>query len=278
MIFRNNPLATSGAVSFDLFNEFKAKGHNVKLLVNYYKPDYPDGIISMETTYLYWKNKVINKIKRTLGLQEKRNFVLRYHFHSFDDTKTLYSTKNLLKRAGIRPDVIIILFAKDFINAKNIYELNQKTGKPVYWMMYDTSPLTGGCHYSWECLGYQNSCGSCPALQSTDPHDITNRNLLYKKKYMDKTDVSIVVASEWQILQVQKSSIFRNRPIHKILISINPDVFKIVPKEISRKKTGIAFDRKVIFFGAKSFNDERKGSKYLLEALKILKEMLKDDP
>lgn len=278
MIFCNNPLKVSGAVTFDLFNEFKAKGHHVKLLVNTYDANYPGDIICMETFYSVWKNRIINKIKRTLGLAKKNNTNARYHFHEIDDRTMYYKTDKLLSKAGIKPDAIIILFAKNFINAQNIYELHQKTGKPVYWMMYDTSPLTGGCHYTWDCLGYQNSCGNCPGLFSDNPSDITHQNLLYKKNYMDKTDISIVLASEWQHRQVIKSAVFKNKPIHKILISVSPEIFKIVPREMSRSKMRIAPEKKVIFFGAKTFNDERKGFKYLLEALKIVKDLLADNP
>ena len=278
MIFRNNPLKTSGAVSYDLFNDFKTKGHNVRLLVNQYEADYPEGIISLETAYLFWKNKIINKLKKTFRLSKDTATDKRYHFHEIDEQRTFYKTDRFLKKAGIKPDAIIILFANNFINSKNIYELNQKTGAPVYWMMYDTAPLTGGCHYSWDCTGYQHSCGNCPGLFSKNPFDSSHKNLLYKKKYMDKTDISIVLASEWQYLQATKSSVFKDHPIHKILISINPEIFKPVPNGISRKKVGIAVDKKVIFFGAKNFNDERKGFKYVLEALQKLKELLENEP
>ncbi len=277
MIYYNNPLKDSGAVTFDLFNEFKVKGHNVKLLVNTYDADYPDGIITMETFYLFWKKRIINKIKRVFGLERKTFTDRKYHFHEIDDQKTFYKTDKILKKAKIKPDAIILLFAENFINSKNIYELHKKTGKPIYWMMYDTSPLTGGCHYSWDCLGYQNSCGNCPGLFSKDPADITRLNLLNKKNYLDKTDISLVLASEWQYLQAKKSTVFKDKPIHKIFISINPEIFKIVPNEISRKKMGIASEKKVIFFGAQTFNHERKGFEYLLSALKILKKMLEGE-
>lgn len=277
MIFRNNPLKASGAVTFDLFNDFRSKGHNVKLLVNQYDPAYPEGITSMETFYSLWKNKIINKLKKILGKNKKIVTNHRYHIHETDEQRTIYKTSEFIKMAGMKPDAIIILFANDFINSKNIYELNQQTGAPVYMMMYDTAPLTGGCHYSWDCIGYQNSCGKCPGLFSNDPNDNSNKNLLYKKHYMDKTDINIVLASEWQHLQAKQSSVFKDRPIHKILIAINPEIFKPLPKETSRKKVNIPVDKKVIFFGAKSFNDERKGFKYILESLKILKEKLKDD-
>ena len=278
MIFRNNPFEASGAVTLDLFNEFKSKGHNVRLLVNQYNADYPADIISMETIYLFWKKKIINKLKRIFGLNNKINTDKRYHFHDINDQKTFYKSDKLLKKANIKPDAIIILFANNFINARNIYELHKKTGKPVFKMMYDTAPLTGGCHYSWDCTGYQNSCGNCPGLFSNDPEDITYRNIMYKKKYFDKTDISLVLASEWQNLQATKSMVYKGKPIHKIFISINPEVFKPLPIDISRKKVGIAPEKKVIFFGAKSFNDERKGFNYILEALQKLKELLANDP
>lgn len=278
MIFRNNPYEASGAVTLDLFNDFKSKGHNVRLLVNKYNAGYPDGIISMESFYMFWKNRIVNKLKRIVGIKEISVTKNMYHFHDIDLQKTFYKTDKLLKKANIKPDAIIILFASNFINAKNIYELHRLTGKPVYKMMYDTAPLTGGCHYSWDCIGYQKSCGSCPGLFSNDPNDITHKNIMYKKAYFDKTNISIVLASEWQYLQATKSMIFKDKPIHKILISINPEVFKTLPKDISRKKVGIPTEKKVIFFGAKNFNDERKGFKYVLEALQKLKELLASDP
>ena len=278
MIFRNHPFEASGAVTLDLFNDFKASGHNVKLLVNQYDAHYPEGIVSMETFYLFWKKKIINKLKKIFGLNKVTPTDKKYHFHETDEQKTYYKTGEILKKAAIEPDAIIILFANDFINSKNIYELHKATGKPVYLMMYDTAPLTGGCHYSWDCLGYQNSCGNCPGLFSNDPFDKTYKNLSYKKEHMDKTDINIVLASEWQYLQAKKSAVFKNRPIHKILIAINPDIFKPVPKEVSRQKLSIAIAKKVIFFGAINLYDERKGFKFLLESLKILNELLENEP
>lgn len=278
MIFRNNPLEVSGAVTLDLFNDFKAKGHHVRLLVDQYDTRYPEGIVSMETSYSFWKKRTINKLKKIFKLNKAIPTEKKYHFHEIDERKTFYNTSAFLKKAQIKPDAIIILFANSFINSKNMYELHKATAAPVYLMMYDTAPLTGGCHYSWDCKGYQNTCGKCPGLFSSDPHDSTYKNLAYKKEYMDKTDVHIVLASEWQQEQATQSAVFKNKPIHKILIAINPNIFTPVPNEFSRKKFNIPIDKKVIFFGAKSFYDERKGFKYLIEALKKLDELLANDP
>ena len=278
MLFGNHPLKQSGAVSLDLFNEFKKRGHNVRLMVSVYDKGYPEGVISMETFFLSYKERVINKLKRIFKLEHKKLTDEKYHFHEIDEKKMFYSTNQFLRRSGIKPDAIIVLFAKNIVNAKNIFELNAKTKAPVYWMMYDSAPLTGGCHYSWDCTGYQNTCGSCPGLYSSDPFDITYQNLSYKKEYLDKTDINIVLASEWQYRHTIKSALFKDRPIHKIFIAINPEIFKPLAKEMIRNKIGIPADKKVIFFGANYLGHERKGMQYLISALGILKKLLQEDP
>jgi glycosyltransferase involved in cell wall biosynthesis len=140
------------------------------------------------------------------------------------------------------------------------------------------APFTGGCHYSWDCTGYQRQCGSCPGLHSTDPHDLTYRNFTYKQGYFDKTDIRVISGSEGQYRELRQSTLFKHRPITKILLAVNPDVFKPVPSATAREKFGIAPDRKVIFFGAVHLENKRKGIAYLVGALKALKASLLDDP
>ena len=38
---------------------------------------------------------------------------------------------------------------------------------PVIWTMHDLWPITGGCHYSYDCLNYTKNCGNCYVLGST---------------------------------------------------------------------------------------------------------------
>jgi glycosyltransferase involved in cell wall biosynthesis len=275
----HNPLREAGAVSLDLFNQLKRRGHNVRLLVNSFDSDYPEGIISVETKFLF-KKKILNekitwrlnRIRKVLKLQNKKNSDPDYCFFELDESNSIYTTDVLLKKSGIAPDIIILLYAKGFLNAKNISELYQKTNAPVFWLMYDMAPFTGGCHYAWDCKGYQVSCGKCPGLYSNDPDDITHKNLLFKKNHLDKTNIQIIAASEWQYRQVRESALFKNRIIHKILLSIDPVVFKPLDKNSARLKLGMATNRKVIFFGAVVLSQKRKGMYYLLESLKLLKE------
>lgn len=276
----NNPFETSGVVALNLFNELKSKGHTVKLVTNNYDSNYPNGITSMESCfYKFWKNSILHYkldgIKRKLNLKKEIIIDHKYEFLEFREQNSFYRTNNILKKADINPDVIIILFAKRFINTKNIYELYKKTNAKIYWLMYDMAPLTGGCHYAWDCTGYYAQCGKCPGLISSDPFDLTYKNHQYKKHYIDKAKVQIIAASEWQYRQASESSLFKERQIHKILLSADPNIFKPANVEKEKNELNILASKKVIFFGSVELTTIRKGMSYLLESLKILKERIK---
>jgi glycosyltransferase involved in cell wall biosynthesis len=140
--------------------------------------------------------------------------------------------------------------------------------------MYDMAPFTGGCHYAWDCTGYQKNCGSCPALFSSEPHDTSFKNLSYKKTFLDKTEIQILAGSEWQYAQAKMSALFRNKPVHKMLLPIDSTVFKPGDKTKLREMLKIGRDKKVIFFGAVGLAEKRKGMQYLIESLNKLKEIV----
>lgn len=268
----NNPLATSGIVSYDLFTGLKGRGHRVRLLVNSYSNDYPPDIISLETPFSVRRNKFIKRIKKRLFPSKGVRTNPDYHFHNLAEAKSVYRTAKILRKAGMNPDAVIVMFAGDFVNTKNIFELYRNTNARVFWLMYDMAPFTGGCHYAWDCNGYRERCGRCPGLYSDDPEDISNKNLLFKKKYIGKTGIEVIAASEWQFRQARSSYLFSDKLIHKILLSVDPELFAMADKNEARIRMGIPEGRKIIFFGSVYMSHRRKGMQYLLESLKILKE------
>jgi glycosyltransferase involved in cell wall biosynthesis len=277
----HNPLKASGIVALDLFNQLKENRHEVKLLVNNFDGNYPEGIISLESSVSaqrkLLKEKIewrLNKLKKFLKLKDKIGTDPNYSFFQLDEKNQTYRTRRILDAAGMKPDMIIILFAKGFINTKNIYEMQKYTGAKIFWLMFDMAPFTGGCHYSWECNGYQVNCGSCPGLYSSDPLDISHKNLQFKKDFLDKVNIHILAGSEWQYQQASKSTVFKNKPIHKLLLPINPSVFKPVDKAKLRQGLKVDPNKKVIFFGAVGLSETRKGMQYLIESLIKLKELI----
>ena len=272
-----NPNLASGIVALDLFNLMQKRGHNVKLLVNRYDQTYPAGVISMETWLMSLKRAAIfkfqwrfDKLKSVLKKKEKTNPDFR--FFQLREQKLIYKTDKIIKKAGLKPDAIIVLFANKFINAKNIFELSEKTNATVFWMMFDMAPLTGGCHYAWDCKGYQKNCGNCPGLFSTNPYDVSYENISFKRDYLNKTKIEILAASEWQFEQAKRSSLFENNAIHKVLLSVDSNIFKPVDKVSLRLKLNINANRKILFFGSVGLTEKRKGMYYLIESLKLLKQ------
>ena len=275
IISTQNPFKTSGVVAYNLYKGLKDEGNNTKLLIKHYGKYNSKDIFSMETSadvfIKYWKNK-FKRILNRLGIVNKKIAINPdYHIQDFDQTVQYYSTKKILKKLKFKPDVIIYLFQQNFLTAKNLYELNKLTGAKIFWYMMDTARLTGACHYSWDCKGYISGCGKCPALYSAKENDQSSINFNYKNKYLSKTDIEIIVATEWQKKKAISSLLFKNKPIHKVLLSIDPNVYTFVPKAQAKEKLEISVDKKVIFFGATSINDNRKGMKYLIDALQILK-------
>ncbi len=276
-----DPYRASGIVALDLLNQLRKRGHKVKLLVNRYNAEYPEGVVSMESHLMSLKRTTLYKfqwryerLKEYLKTGAKERINPDYRIFQLNEQRLIYKTDLLIKKAGVRPDAIIILFAKKFINAKNIYELYSKTKAPVYWLMYDMAPLTGGCHYSWDCTGYQNNCGKCPGLFSTDPHDLTYENLLLKRNYLSKTKIEIIAASERQFHQAKSSSLFKNSPVHKVLLSIDSTIFRPEDKNEIRLKLNIPVNKKILFFGSVGLSERRKGMYYLIESLKVFKQKL----
>src|ERR671929_1188816 len=117
MIYTHNPVATSGIIPIDLLNGFKQRGHNVKLVVNSYAPNYPEDLVNMETQFLMKKRNFINRLNHRLKLTKNRATDPKYHFFDLKERKKYYRTNKILRKAKIKPDAIILFFVKGFINA-----------------------------------------------------------------------------------------------------------------------------------------------------------------
>jgi len=280
ILSNSHPYRTAGIVAKDFMDGLKEVGGNeVKLVVRVWG-NYPDkNIIPIDGFFRHNRKRIFRKgmngLKR-LGLYRKQTLKTNrdYSVQDYDQTITYYPTEKILKRLTFTPDVILVLFMQNFLSFKNLYELNHISKAPVFLYMMDVAPLTGGCHYPWNCKGYLKNCGSCPALFSDDPMDQSYANWKFKKKYIEKTDVSVIVGSEWTCRQLQNSSLFKHKSKHKILLPINVTIFKPAEKAPVRKQLGLPLNKKIIFSGAVSFTAKRKGFEQLLTALKILKENL----
>jgi len=182
----------------------------------------------------------------------------------------LISLPEITGRVRFKPDVILTYWTKFAFNQRLIFELSRYYKAPVITIMADLAPLTGGCHYPFECTNYFRSCGKCPLLKSTSENDLSRRSWLFKKNYIDRTDLTLVAGSSQDLQLANKSPLYAKKNITKLLASIDEHTFTSGDKIAARKRLQLPLDKKIIFFGAARLTESRKGLSYLVEALNIL--------
>lgn len=276
IITSTHPYKASGVVALDLYNSLKkVNGYDVKIITKSYAKFSNQDFLSYHSKIDYFISTIFRKFKTLLKeLQmykprlSKTN--LDYTILDYNQTKTPLSSKKFLRKVGFTPDAVIVLFNVRFLSYKNLYEINKATKASILLYMMDMAPMTGGCHYAWDCKGYMNKCGYCPALYSNIENDQSRKNWEFKKKYINKTNLSVISGTEHQFKQLQKSSLFQDIDKYKILLSIDPQVFMPGDKNAARKQLKLPLDKKIIFFGASNINSKRKGIKKLIDSLDIL--------
>ena len=228
--------------------------------------------IKLQLKDLYFR--LINKVEDKLNL-----FNNKYYF--------LEKNRNLLKDINqiekyitFQPDIIILHWISGFVDLKVIKQLKEKYNCKVYWYLMDMAPMTGGCHYAWNCIGYTKGCLNCPAV-SLIHKNLPSDNLNHKEQMIRDINLEPISCSTWMTKQLRQSQLFKHIKIHEIMLGINPDIFKpLSEKELLniRSKYYLPSNKKIIFFGSHSITDERKGFNYLVEALKLISKNNSIDP
>ena len=159
-----------------------------------------------------------------------------------------------------------------FLSLKNIRQLAD-TGKPIVWTLHDMWAFTGGCHYSGNCLRYQQACGECPFLSRPGASDLSHR-IWSRKKRMFPPNIHFITCSDWLAERARESELLRHYPVASLPNPIDTTVFAPSTPEnrlAFRQRLGVADDALVVLFVAVKVQDERKGFRYFQEALADLK-------
>jgi glycosyltransferase involved in cell wall biosynthesis len=214
------------------------------------------------------KNQFI-KLSKYLYLGKTKPEYLFFNYH--EKRNPVYG-KKILRKIPFTPDVIILHFISGFLNSLDIQELYNATKARIFWVMMDNAPLTGGCHFPWNCKGFETNCTNCPAIFSQAKKKIASFNLAIKKQCLPTIELIAVSVSDF--MRASTSVLFKHKKIHHFLLPIDENVFVPAEKAKSKAYYDISPRKKVIFFGASQLTDIRKGISYLLDALSILHDLL----
>lgn len=239
-------------------------GIESKMLVVQKKGNFDKNVIS------FYQSRFETLLKVNL-----RSFISSFFvsiFHAFGAFSYSVTTLNVHNHPLVRSaDVIYLHWVNNgMISIKEIERI-LKLGKPVFWYMHDMNPITGGCHYAMDCIGYTKQCNNCPQIEKYKRLNITHRQLKNKLKHWSKyKNFRIVTPSRWLGNCVKNSTVFKGHDITICPNVLDTDIFKPINKQVAREILGIHTSKTLILFGAVNINCEYKGWPYLRKALQQL--------
>src|SRR5688572_23350647 len=169
-------------------------------------------------------------------------------------------------------DVINLHWIAGFLDHESFFAGIPKN-VPLVWRLADMAPCTGGCHYDEGCGKFENCCGACPQLGSTDENDLSRQ--VWQRKYDAlgrHGKLHLVATSNWIAQQSRRSSLLREFPVTVIPNGLDVEDFAPRDKNFARDTLGLPQDARIVLFAAESLGVKRKGFALLLEALAGLRD------
>ena len=156
-----------------------------------------------------------------------------------------------------------------FLSLKGIENI-LKSGKRIVWTLHDQWPYTGICHYAEDCTQFCNHCHHCPQLNRPGAHDLSYKVFEAKRRIYAQSGITFVGCSQWIADEARKSGLTQGQRITNIPNAIDHTVFRPMAKTEARKQFALPLDKKIVLFICQKVTDERKGMRYLEEAMKEL--------
>jgi glycosyltransferase involved in cell wall biosynthesis len=169
-------------------------------------------------------------------------------------------------------DVINLHWSAGFLDYPLFFD-SARTKVPVVWTLHDMNAFTGGCHYDQMCGLFRTSCGPCPQLGSSDPHDLSRRVFDAKAKLFaawPEDRLQIVAPSQWLVDEAKSSALFGKFPGRRIPYGIETETFKPMDKAAARAALNLPQDARIVLFVANHIRIARKGFRELVHALSLV--------
>jgi glycosyltransferase involved in cell wall biosynthesis len=165
-----------------------------------------------------------------------------------------------------------LIHSAPFFNLRVIPKLSMNF--PTVFTLHDQWAYTGHCIHPLECQGWLSGCQTCPYLERSIIMKKDRAAFMYqqKQKIFSKSNLNLVVSSQWMYDRVKKSPIMSHLPCTIIPFGIDQDFFFPEDKNIVRNELNIPLKNKVLIFRS-SPHSEYKGMQYIQEALKCIDSM-----
>jgi len=143
--------------------------------------------------------------------------------------------------------------------------------RPVVWTIHDCSPFTGGCLYPMGCEKYKTGCGGCPQIGEwpiDSRLDMTRLLHQVKRDLHGSGRVVMATPSRWMSDTAFASGLFQRAP-EVVSNGIDTDLYvPSIDKAALRRDLGLPENRRIVLLSAGHILDERKGTRFAIEALR----------
>ena len=121
-------------------------------------------------------------------LQKFRSKYIDESFAIFGIEKTPASIKDIKNALDKNyPTTFVVYWVSYFLSFNTIIEIKKSyPDSEIILVCLDEAFLTGGCHYTNGCNGYQKQCRSCPATSSKNLQQKISQNLKAKQRNLDE--------------------------------------------------------------------------------------------
>ena len=292
LIVSSRPPGHFAGMGTDLILSLTNRGHKVDFLTRY-KTD-ENGVIGLvESPKDSWIIKHRELARRLIPLPIRRflgylldlysNYKDRYIrgagriIVSPDENAPVFSNGVLLNAITKPYDFIIIFVWQDMITAASLRAIYSKVKAPIFILSPDMQPFTGGCYYFGDCFRFEQGCGCCPILRSSDGDDLTHKNYVIKKEIYSSIPCYFMSNTYVNGFAI-RSGIFKRDRILWNLGPFDENVYKPLNRESCRDFFNIPSHVKyVIFSRFAGLNQTVKGYDYLLSAINKFASTLCDE-
>ncbi len=154
-------------------------------------------------------------------------------------------------------DVVHLHWVGNFVDYRSFFK---KIRKPVIWTLHDTNPIGGIFHYPIDERRNNNIIG------------LDRMVMKLKSNYLFKCEnLSFVYLCHWMKDQINNRS-YGNFPNFHIPNGIEESVFRPIDQRAARKQFNLPVHKKVVLFVADNLSNERKGFRFIEEAVNRIKD------
>lgn len=160
-------------------------------------------------------------------------------------------------------DVVHLHWINQGMLSLSTLEKMASEGKRMVWTLHDEWPYLGVCHYRGECQ--EADCRHCHLMKGSLPQHILQR----KRDLLRSANITLVGCSQWITDRARKA--LPGVRVEHVNNCIPHDLYHPIPQHEARRQFQLSDNEQVVLFCSQKVGDERKGMKYLAEALQKMR-------